>query len=376
MKSTAHPYTPPPWAAALGLVPERKLSLALRPTPIEKWDPPGLSGSLELWIKRDDLTGMTLSGNKVRKLEFLLADAVEKGCDTIITCGGVQSTHGRATAVAAREVGIDSYLLLRTPHTRVDPGLDGNLLIDRLVHAQLRLITPAQYRQRASLMQALADELRGRGRKPYVIPEGGSNGLGSWGYLDAVGEMALQIEASGQAFTDIVFACGSGGTAAGLSLGVQLSGLSMRVHAVNVCDDADYFHGRVNEIFAELGCSSRSEDVLDVIDGYVGRGYALSRPEELECIRDVAGRTGIILDPVYSGKAFFGLKNEWAGNPDRFRGRRVLFLHTGGLFGFYDKLDEIETLFDKEDVKDYGRGRPAANVETRSRQDGEGRKGL
>ena len=151
-------------------------------------------------------------------------------------------------------------------------------------------------------MEQVASQLRAEGKHPYIIPEGGSNALGSWGYLEAVRELAGQLAGLGEGVDDIVFACGSGGTAAGLALGVALSGLSIRVHAVNVCDDADYFYDHVDRVLQELGASHKARDILDMVDGYKGLGYAVSQPQELELLRDVARQTGVILDPVYSGK--------------------------------------------------------------------------
>lgn len=182
------PYAAPPWAGALSLQPRQRVRLAHLPTPIEPWTPPGLTDGGHAWLLRDDLTGAALSGNKVRKLEFLLADALAKGCDTVLTCGGIQSNHARATAVAARQLGLDPILFLRTAQPESDPGLVGNLLLGRLVGATLRLITADEYRKRDAFMADEAERLRAKGRRPYVIPEGGSNALGSWGYLQAVAE--------------------------------------------------------------------------------------------------------------------------------------------------------------------------------------------
>ena len=337
-KSTS--YQSPPWASHLAL-PERRLALANLPTPLEPWSPPGIPEGIDLWIKRDDCTGSTLSGNKARKLEFLLAEALAQGCDTVITCGGIQSNHARATAIAARQLGMDSHLLLNTTEPDSDPGFVGNLLLNRLVGSTIHLITFEQYAQRIELMEELAATLRNGGHKPYVIPEGGSNALGTWGYIEAMQELAEQTNERELAIDDVVFACGSGGTAAGVALGAHLSGLNARVHAVPVCNDATYFHDRINHLFAELGASEKSASLLDMLEGYVGRGYARSTPEELACLREVARTTGILLDPVYTGKAFYGLVSELTRAPDRFQGRSIVFLHTGGLFGLYDKTEEL-----------------------------------
>ena len=349
MNNDAHSilaYQPPVWADPMPGKPALRLDLAQRPTPLRRWRVPNLPSGIELWIKRDDQTGITLSGNKARKLEFLLADALQRGADTVITCGGIQSNHARATAVAARELGLDSHLLLNHRQTDRNPGLVGNLLLDRLVGARIHLITYEEYQERERLMQELADRLSAQGRKPYLIPEGGSNALGSWGYLEAVREIQEQAFAAGVDFTDVVFACGSGGTAAGLALGVKLSGWPVRVHAVNVCLNAEYFHKKVGSIVQGMGADYSPAD-LDILDGYFGLGYAKSRPEELALMRDVARATGVILDPVYTGKAFNGLWNELSVRSARFKGSKILFIHTGGLFGLYDKLDELAPLFEE-----------------------------
>ena len=340
-------YYAPQWSAGLSIVPRSRLALAVTPTPLYRWRAPVIDDSVELWIKRDDLTGSTLSGNKVRKLEFLLYEALKQGSDTIITCGGLQSNHARATAVAARQLGMHSHIFLGTNDPDTDPGWNGNLMLDRLAGAAIHLIPPDIYEDRERVMNDLAADLVRAGKKPYVIPEGGSNALGSWGYIDAWREIIENDAGEIPDFDDIVFACGSGGTPAGLALAVRMSGKQTRVHAVNVSDHPDTFHMRINRILDDLGTEERSEKLVDLVDGYSGRGYALSRPEELRLLRDVAGTTGVILDPVYTIKAFYGLCEEFRKNRDRFAGRRILFLHTGGLFGVYAKLNElVETVDD------------------------------
>ncbi|XP_021813351.1 putative D-cysteine desulfhydrase 1, mitochondrial isoform X1 [Prunus avium] len=160
------------------------------PTPIHKWNLPNLPTNTEFWLKRDDLSGMQLSGNKVRKLEFLMADTVAKGADCIITIGGIQSSHCRATAVAAKYLNLDCYLILRTSKVLVDhdPGLTGNLLVERLVGAHVELISKEEYAKFGSgaLTNLLKERLLKEGRRPYVIPVGGSNSLGTWGYIEAI----------------------------------------------------------------------------------------------------------------------------------------------------------------------------------------------
>src|SRR5215813_4905075 len=170
-----------------------RVPLAHTPTPLDQLRRTGIDLGVELYIKRDDLTGTVLTGNKVRKLEFLLADAVARGADTVLTCGGAQSNHCRATAVAAAKVGLRAKLLLRTPDPLHPPDLVGNILLDRLVGAEIVWVTPDEYRQRDEIFVRMAAELADQGRRPYVIPEGGSNALGAWGYVHAAEEIAADL---------------------------------------------------------------------------------------------------------------------------------------------------------------------------------------
>lgn len=192
-----------------------------------------------MWIKRDDLSSFDLSGNKVRKLEFLMAAAVASGHDSIITIGGQQSNHARATACCSKQLGLESHLILRCPDPEKDPGLAGNLLLNRLVGANIYTVSPGTYARigSAELTAQLAEKLRAQGKNPYVVPVGGSNELGAWGYIEFVRELIQQCQdmAIGD-FDHIIFACGSGGTATGIALGLRLSGIKTKVHAVGVCD--------------------------------------------------------------------------------------------------------------------------------------------
>ncbi len=349
-----------------------RLLLANLPTKVVR--PPRLLSALlplsgsgqappELWVKRDDLTGAELSGNKVRKLEFLLAQARREGADTVITCGGAQSNHCRATALAAAQIGLSSVLFLRTADPARPPAADGNMLLDRLCGAQLRFITPTQYQRRTELMSAMVEELAKAGRRGYVIPEGGSNALGCFGYVAAVAELLAQMP---EGPLTIVHAAGSGGTGAGLLLGVHLLGLPWRVVGVNVCDDRAYFVNLMAGILEEAArrhgiveagrLLARRED-FEMLDGYVGRGYALSRPAELLLIGDVCRASGLVLDPVYTGKAMFGMVDRlredlWA------LGKRIVFLHTGGMFGLFDgsKAAELSSVLEREPGHEKGSG--------------------
>nr|KJB39183.1 hypothetical protein B456_007G002100 [Gossypium raimondii] len=266
------PYSPPTWASHLKPIPSHVFSLAHLPTPIHKWNLPNLPQNTEVWLKRDDLSGMQLSGNKVRKLEFLLAEAVAQGADCIITIGGIQSNHCRATAVAAKYLNLDSYLILRTSKLLVDkdPGLTGNLLVERFMGAHIQLISKEEYAKIGSvaLTNVLKEQLLKEGRRPYVIPVGGSNSLGTWGYIEAMREIEeqLQIRSNRVKFDDIVVACGSGGTIAGLSLGSWLGALKAKVHAFCVCDDPDYFYDFVQDLIDGLQAGVNARDIVSIIN--------------------------------------------------------------------------------------------------------------
>ncbi|KAK1390000.1 bifunctional D-cysteine desulfhydrase/1-aminocyclopropane-1-carboxylate deaminase, mitochondrial [Heracleum sosnowskyi] len=349
---TKKTYDPPSWATHLNPIPSHTYSLGHFPTPIHRWNLPNLPNNTQVWLKRDDLSGMQLSGNKARKLEFLLADAVAQGADCIVTIGGIQSNHCRATAVAAKYLNLDCYLILGTSKVLVDkdPGLTGNLLVERLVGAHVDLVSEEDYYKVGS--SALADILKGKllkeGRKPYVIPVGGSNSLGTWGYIEAIREIEKQIQqsASSLGFDDIVVACGSGGTIAGLSIASWLSELKAKVHAFCVCDDPEYFYDYAQGLLDGLQAGVRSRDIVNV-ENAKGVGYAISTTEELKFVKEVAEATGVILDPVYSGKAAYGMMKQMAENPTNWEGRRVLFIHTGGLLGLFDKTEEMAALVGK-----------------------------
>lgn len=328
-----------------------RVDLANTPTPLMHLARTSKELGVEFLIKRDDMTGAELSGNKIRKLEFLIADAMEQGCDTVITGGGKQSNHCRATALAATRMGLASVVCLRVDDTSKPPSTQGNILLDRLAGAEIVWIDHNDWAQQDEVYEAQATRLRAQGRKPYIIPEGGSNEIGTWGYIRCAEELAAQLGALPPAKTTIVYACGSGGTGAGLVLGSKLfdfDKIQTSVAGINVCDDAEYFRQRIAGIcekFSERypNVATASADDITMVDGYVGAGYAKSQPEELACLRAMASREAIILDPVYTGKAFYGLTQELAKDAACL-GERVVFVHTGGIFGLFgsDLEDSFE----------------------------------
>lgn len=325
-------------------IPER-IHLANLPTRIEKLDRLSKSlGGPEIYIKRDDQTGMELSGNKVRKLEYSVKEALDNGCDYLITCGGIQSNHCRATAAAAVKLGMKCCLVLRGEE---DSETVGNLLLDRLLGAEIRFVTAEQYsNQRAEIMENIKHEMEQKGFKGYIIPEGASNGIGGFGYYTAMEEILEQETQLNISFDCIVLAVGSGGTYSGLWLANKLHEHPADIHGINVGGDAEYFKARIQEILYEsmkyMDVSVPvSKEEISIIEGYVGRGYALSRPEELKFIHDLAMLEGVILDPVYTGKAMYGLAEEIKKGTFK-KYKNILFIHTGGLFGLFPQGDLFE----------------------------------
>lgn len=320
---------------------------------------PRLSAQLgvNLYVWRDDMTGCVESGNKVRKLEFLLADAVAQKATRIITAGGVQSNHTRATAFCARRLGLKVSIIVRESKQgrEANDVPTGNLLLNRICGADLKFISYADYRQAGAAYQPFleteAENSRRRGEKPYVIPAGGSMPLGCWGYIAAVEEMLATWRATdaGSAAPDaLFFALGSGGTHAGLLLGYERHGLPTEtLWAVNVSDSAEYFQQRVGtliqETVAQFGLPSSSSSKLQILDGYFGEGYALASDDDFKFYLQFAREEGLLLDPVYTGKAFRGMLSELRKNPNRF-GKNILFLHSGGVFALYAYLAQIGKL--------------------------------
>ena len=322
----------------------KKLRLGNFPTRIERLEKFSTIVKEHVYIKRDDQTGTEFSGNKIRKLEYSINEAINNDCDTLITCGGIQSNHARATAAAGIKLGLKSVLVLRSDEK---PELEGNYLIDKIMGADVRIISSEDYRERRQeIMENILKELEAKGRKGYIIPEGASNGVGTFGYLACFKEILEQEKEHGIAFDTIVTAVGSGGTFAGLYLGNKLTNSGKKIVGINVCDTAEYFKERVSEILEEVKTYipdtefEISKDDMCIIDGYVGDGYAVSRTEELDFICDFAEAEGIILDPVYTGKAMRGLYTEIKKGTFK-DSKNILFIHTGGLFGLFSKRDQF-----------------------------------
>ncbi len=331
-----------------------RIERALLPTRIERL-PSAASGAsqVDLWIKRDDLTGFLLSGNKSRKLEFTFARALAEGAHGVVTCGGFNSNHCRATAAFAAELGIEAHLLLRTPTGAPPQSWQGNTLLDALLGARITWIDPRQYTERDRLLRDYAESRARRGRRLFVIPEGASDAIGALGYVKACEEMAAQLEAQQLEFDLLVHAVGSGGTTAGLTAGSAFFGLPWRVLGFAVCDDRAYFEAKVKALrsqmeFFGLPRWSASEN-CEIIDSHKGRGYGLTTPEELREIGAFCRRHGVVLDPCYTGKAYAGMLKEIAAGRIA-PGSRILFLHTGGAFGNFSYADEWGAHFAAEPI--------------------------
>lgn len=323
-----------------------KISLANLPTRIYKLE--NLSSKLKknIYIKRDDETGIELSGNKVRKLEFSIAEAKKQGAKVLITCGGIQSNHARATAVAAVKLGMKSVLLLRKPENKL---IEGNHLLDLIVGSDVRFVTREDYSEkRFEIMEEIKAEFDKKGETAYIIPEGASNGIGLFGYINAIDEIQTQEKMLGIKFDTIVSCVGSSGTYGGLVAGNKLFDTNYNVIGINICDTAEYFKkralGYIKESFmyleeTDIKKINLTEDDLKIIDGYTGPGYALNEAEDFEFINEFARLEGIFLDPVYTGKTLKGLVSEI--KKGHIPGENILFIHTGGLYGLFPKAHEM-----------------------------------
>ncbi|MGH6986692.1 MAG: D-cysteine desulfhydrase [Caulobacteraceae bacterium] len=328
----------------LSRFPRRRYTAA--PTPIEPL--PNLSRFLEgpeIWVKRDDQLGLAAGGNKTRKLEFLVADALAKGVDTLITVGAVQSNHCRLTLAAAAREGLKCRLVLeeRVPGS-YDPAASGNNFLYRLMGAEKLAVVKAGDDLDAA-MQAEAAELKKAGRAGYLIPGGGSNPLGALGYVACADEILGQAFDLGLAFEAVIVASGSAGTHAGLLVGLEGASAGLPLIGINVrrprAEQEANVHRLAEGIAEVLGLSSPPpRQSVEALDEWVGPGYSLPSPEMVEAVRSAARLEGLLLDPVYTGKAMAGLFG--LCRQGRFKASdKVLFVHTGGspaLYAYQDIL--------------------------------------
>ncbi len=318
-----------------------RVSIAHLPTPLEPL--PRLTARLggpQLWVKRDDQTGLATGGNKTRKLEFLVAQALAQGADTLITCGAAQSNHARQTAAAAARFGLACTLVLRGEEP---PRSLGNLLLDRLLGADVVWTGEAVLTER---LEEVAEEMRGKGRRSYVVPYGGSNPVGATGYVAAMEELLVQAAQMGIHFDHIVLPSSSGGTQAGLAVGARARGYTGHILGISVDLHAGPLQNTLSGLatatasYLGLGMRFLAEDFA-VEDGYLGGGYGVVGDLEREAIQLLARTEGLLLDPVYTGRAFGGLI-DLIGRKIFAPHERVLFWHTGGTAGLFARTDLLE----------------------------------
>lgn len=320
-----------------------RVSLAHLPTPVEEL--PSLSrelGGPRLLVKRDDQTGLATGGNKTRKLEFLIADALAQGADVVVTAGAAQSNHCRQTAAAAARSGLACGLVLggEPPQT-----FTGNLLLDQLLGAQIYWTGP---HRRGERLQEIADRLRAAGRRPYLVPYGGSNAIGATGYVAAMQELSQQLAARRLTLDRIIIASSSGGTQAGLAVGARATGFDGQIIGVAIDKGeagdepyASHLAKLANLTAAHVGLESEfTPNDFIVNQDYLGDGYGVVGELEREAIRLAARLEGLLLDPVYTGRAMGGLM-DMVRRGVIGRDETVLFWHTGGtpaLFAYADAL--------------------------------------
>jgi D-cysteine desulfhydrase len=313
-------------------------------TPIHRLERFSQEIGCNIYMKRDDLTGMGLSGNKIRKLEYHLFKARAEGANCMITCGGIQSNHARVTAVLCRRFGLHPVLILGG----TDPGPDyqGNLLLDKLLDAEIHWVDEHDLFHNSDKMIAeTAAELHKNGYQPYVMPMGGTDSVGLNGYIAAGLEIREQEKQMHTAFDAIFCAVGTGGTLGGLIIFKELIDWKVRLYGVNVMLNAEYFRERIDVLVREFIDGHKlslphHRDMIQMVDGFVGPGYAKTTPEGVGLIKRIARLEGIFLDPVYTGKAFQGMMKMIEDG--RFTQRsNILFLHTGGMFGLFAQAGDL-----------------------------------
>ncbi|MDW0115196.1 D-cysteine desulfhydrase [Sporosarcina saromensis] len=323
----------------LAKLPRRKYSYG--PTPIEYLK--NLTehlGGPEIYIKRDDLLGLTGGGNKTRKLEFLVADALAKGADTLLTCGAVQSNHCRLTLSAARKEQLDCHLVLeeRVPNS-YHRNSNGNNFLFNLLGTDGITVVPGGSNMLEE-MEKVAEKLRSEGKKPYIIPGGGSNEIGATGYVACAQEMMMQLFDQSLDIDCIVTPSGSAGTHAGLTVGMRASNNPIPIIGISVNKDKETQEGNVYKLIQKTADFLNVENAIDksavnVYDDYVGPGYSLPTEKMTEAIEMLAQHEGILLDPVYTGKVMAGFI-DLVRTGYFSKGQKVLFLHTGGSPALYD----------------------------------------
>ncbi len=315
------------------MITPKKISLAQIPTPIEEVKFEGKS----FLLKRDDLTGCELSGNKVRKLEYLMADAKRQKADIIFTSGGDQSNHARATVIAAKKIGLNTKLFL---WGKESIAANGNLFLDKMYGSDIQYLSEKDYEKVNDVMFEQRLSLLKKKKNAYVFPGGGSTTLGIWGYINFINELKNQIDLT--KIDSIVAACGSGGTAAGMLVGAALNNLNIKIVAVHVLMTKNEMEKHILQLAEgcildyKLNCRINPENLV-VVDGYSKEGYKKIAQPKVKLIRKFAEETGILFDPAYTGKAFTAYYEKYLKTG---KGKKNIFVHTGGLFGAFARTKE------------------------------------
>jgi D-cysteine desulfhydrase len=323
-----------------------RVELAYAPTPLLKLERLSAELGVELWIKRDDLTGLLETGNKIRKLEFLVGEALAQNANTLVTCGTLQSNCCRCVAAVCARLGLRAVLALKGE----PPGeYDGNLLLDRLLGADIHYCTDEEWTKIDETLHDIAARERAQGRTPYIIPESGATVVGALGYLACGQEIAQQVRHGAPEFDTIVITDFSGGSQAGLLMATQLAGLRAEIVGVPIAWEAARVRAYVTEVMerarSRFGLTVRPPAEVRLLDGYQGVGRAAVRKEELDTMLHLARLEGIVLDPVYTAKAFTGLLDTLRRDPKAL-GRRVCFVHTGGVFSVFPYRAALSRLVD------------------------------
>ena len=341
------------------LQPQLRVHLGFFPTPLHKLEQVSRDTGVNVWIKREDFSGMTLfGGNKIRKLEYLLGDARAKGCDTVITFGATQSNHAMETATAARKCGMHPILYLAALVEPKKEDVRANLLLDTILGAELHILPtlPGELmadtfvRCRSQVDERIA-QLEKEGHKVYEMPSGGSTAVGVTGYVDAFVELMAQLQER-NAQADFLFtSTGTGGTLAGLSAGKALLGSQIQIVGIQVSPkDPEGYPQHVTELangtLAHIGASERTQPSQFICDpNYFAPGYEVPNPAANEDIRYLARREGLFTDPVYSGKGFHGLM-EYIRDGRVPKGSTVVYLHTGGATALFSEAEIVGDLAD------------------------------
>lgn len=311
-----------------------RIQLGQTMTPIFKLEHLSKQLNKNIYIKREDYTGIEMSGNKVRKLEFALAEAIKESAEVIITCGALQSNHARATVAAASKLGLKTHLVLRGEKQK---QANGNLLIDIIFDAEITYLSEEQFSNHDQVMIELKEHYAEQGQVAYIIPLGASNGIGNFGYVNVFNEIAAQEKELEINFDTIVCAVGSGGTYSGLILGNSLNQMQKKIIGYSVGGSTNYFTNRCISILEESQKYLKTPVVInetDIIisDQFQGSGYAKTCEEDILFIKEIAKLEGFVLDPVYTGKAFKGMYSE-IKEQKYVSSQNILFIHTGGIFG-------------------------------------------